>query len=261
MSISPKLMFPAVAAALAIAFVAAGCASTTQPAAKVTTAAKATVTSSIANGATLSAPVAWTASIKPAKGQSVVSVAFSVDGTTEWTEQNAPYYFNDDSDFLYPWLLGPGKHVLGLLVTLASGSTVTSTIPVTTLAQPVPADLVGTWDHTVRQGDLTGPSDQTPTGAWTIIVGSNGLILMADPVGNHQDEAFTATSGTVTMAGTVNWLVPEDEQGGFCAPEGVADYAWQRNGSTLTLSTTNDGCPDRKAVLSGTWTLHQSAER
>jgi hypothetical protein len=259
MPLSRKFKFPTIAAALAIVFVIAGCASTAQPAATAT--ATATVTSSITDGSTLSAPLKWTASVKPEKGQRVVSVAFSVDGKTESTERNAPYVFNADNDLLYPWLLGEGRHVLGLLVTLASGSKATSTIHVTASAPPVPAELVGTWDHTVLQSDLTGPSDHTPTGVWTILVGSNGLILMADPVGNHQDEAFTATSASMTMAGTVNWLVPENEAGGFCAPERSAVYEWQRSGSTLTLSTTKDACRDRKAVFAGTWTLHQSAER
>jgi hypothetical protein len=236
--------------AVSIAFALAGCSSAAQPAAKT----KATVTSSIANGAKLSAPLEWQATVKPAKGQSVQSVAFSVDGKTEWTEHNAPYFFNDDDDLFYPWLLGGGKHVLGILVTLASGSTVASTIHVTTSARAVPADLLGTWTHTVLPSDLSGPTDQTPDGIWSIKIGANGLISMADFNGQPQVEAFTATSSTLTMAGTVNWLVPADNQGGFCEPEGLAAYSWQRTGGELTLTSSTDKCTTRHEVFHGTWT-------
>jgi hypothetical protein len=238
------------AAAVSIAFSIAGCSSAAQPVAKPT----ATLTSSITNGAKLSAPVEWQAFVKPAKGQIVQSVAFSVDGKTEWTEHNAPYFFNDDNDLFYPWLLGGGKHVLGVLVTLVSGSTVASNVHVTTSARVVPADLLGTWTHTVLPSDLAGPNDQTPDGIWSIKIGANGLITMADFNGQPQVEAFTATSSTLTMAGTVNWLVPDDSQGGFCEPEGVAAYTWQRTGGELTLTSSSDKCTNRHEVFHGTWT-------
>jgi hypothetical protein len=238
------------AAAIMICFSVAGCSSAAQPAAKPA----ATVTSSIADGAKLSAPVEWQASVKPAKGQIVQSVDFSVDGKTEWTEHNAPYFFNDDKDLFYPWLLGGGTHVLGLKVTLASGSTVVSTAHVTTTARVVPADLLGTWTHTVLPSDLSGPKDQTPDGIWSIKIGANGLISMADFNGQPQVEAFTATSSTLTMAGTVNWLVPDDNQGGFCEPEGLAAYTWTRTGGELTLTSSTDKCTPRHEVFHGTWT-------
>ena len=243
------------AAALAVAFAVSGCSPSAVTPSATAAGPVATVTSSITDGQALSAPLTWTATVKPAKGQSVSKVVFSVDGKAEWTEMNAPYFFNDDNYYLYPWLLGSGAHTLGLTVTMNSGSKVSKKISVTATAPAVPAALVGSWSRTVAASDFIAP-DNTPTGVWKIDVESNGLIKMGDPTGNGQYEAFTATATGIDLAGTVNWLAPADEQGGFCDPERPNDYTWQVSGSSLTLASPDDStvCDDRYAVFHGTWT-------
>jgi hypothetical protein len=255
MKIRPSLVALA-AAALAVAFVLSGCSANSGTSSPAPTQTQAIVTSSIVDGAQLTAPVQWTATVKTFGGQSVSSVAFTVDGKTEWTDKTAPYFFNDNNNYLYPWLLGAGTHTLGLTVKLKSGSTVETKFGVSATAPVVPTGLVGTWSRAVSASDFSSP-DNTPTGVWMITVGANGLITMAGPAGNHQDEAFTATpAGAMSLAGTVNWLVPANQQAGFCDPELPEVYSWQRSGSTLTLASTTDSgvCKDRYAVFHGAWT-------
>jgi len=76
-----------------------------------------TVTSSIANGAVLSAPVTWEA--KPSGA--TTKVQFYIDGALKWTESYAPYVFNGDGNKLDPATLANGAHRLEVRATDPGG--------------------------------------------------------------------------------------------------------------------------------------------
>lgn len=87
-----------------------------------------TVSSSIANGATLSGSLAWTAS---AGGATVSKVEFLIDGTTKWTENYAPYWFNGDNNLLDTTQLSNGTHTLGVKAYATDGRTASTQVTVT----------------------------------------------------------------------------------------------------------------------------------
>ena len=69
------------------------------------------VTSSVADGATLTGSLTWTAT---ASGTTVSAVDFLIDGTVKWTEHISPYEFNGDGGQLDTTTLSNGAHTLGV---------------------------------------------------------------------------------------------------------------------------------------------------
>lgn len=221
------------------------------------------VTSSISEGASLSQPVAWTAT--PSSIAAVDHVDFLIDGAVSWTEKKTPYVFNDDGNRLQPWLLGLGSHVLAIRAVTSSGAQATSTAHVTVTTGPqVPATLAGTFSRSVTAADVArvegyrtaedaniGP---TPTGVWTAHFQPSGLLVFDDPEGSGGDEAFGATlDGLLNMDGPVNWREPLDRQGSFCVHEAPGQYQWARAGKTLVITGSDRQCADRDAIFIGTW--------
>ncbi|MBA3688623.1 MAG: Ig-like domain-containing protein [Chloroflexi bacterium] len=214
------------------------------------------VTSSIADGTNLTTPTAWIATVT---GQSATSpvdrVEFLIDGDLAWVEHNAPYSFNDDGNLLVPSVLDPGSHRLRVDVYTTSGVAATSEANVTTTRPLVPAELEG-------KGFQHQPSEprcatcDMPDGVWRIEFGADGVIRFDDPLGGKGTEAFEATSdGVLTLYGPTSWIVPEEARGGFCESEGITTMTWQISGADLILSTsgTDDPCPGRAWVFTGTW--------
>jgi hypothetical protein len=224
----------------------------------------AVVTSSIHNGAALSGPVQWSATVRTSAHNSFIkSVVFWSDGKKLWTEENPPYDFNDDNSLLFPWLLGGGTHVLKVTANMSSGQVASTSSTVTTQAAVVPAGLVGTYTRNVPQSDY-GPgfvSDGTPFGVWTLQIKPDGEMIDTVPGGGEgTHEAFTATATTLTMQGYRAWNVPAGyAQGGMCnaTPEQPDGYTWSRTGNELTLASPTDlaQCVDRGGLFIGTWTL------
>src|SRR3954447_5296539 len=70
--------------------------------------ASVSVTSSIPNGSVLDKAVKWTATVLP-QDVGVTRVEFIIDGDVRWSEQAAPYEFNEGRLFA-PWPLGNGPH-------------------------------------------------------------------------------------------------------------------------------------------------------
>jgi hypothetical protein len=218
------------------------------------------VSSSIPKGAKLRGAPRWTA--KPEPVDVVAKVAFLIDGKPQWTEDNAPYVFNDDGQLLATWLLGPGPHTLAVRAESLDGKTAQSAARVTVSDPPtLPDALVGTFERTVTQNNISrtasepgrDPSATAPTGVWTLHVGRNGLISFDDPKGGGGNEAITATaSGKLKMWGPANWLSPPDRRGGFCEPEPVGSLNWKSVGGNATV-TGASGCADRDAIFVGQW--------
>ena len=87
------------------------------------------VTSSIANGATLTGSLTWTAT---PSGTTVSSVDFLIDGTVKWTENISPYQFNGDpGGKLDTTTLSNGAHTLAVQAHAADGRTATASSAVT----------------------------------------------------------------------------------------------------------------------------------
>jgi hypothetical protein len=156
------------------------------------------LSSSLANDETLRKPTTWSVTVH---GAPVDHVDFFIDGRKRWTENNPPYFFNDDDQFLEPWLLSPGKHVLSAQATAATGETAVATDNVQMGPAPVaPRELAGTFTRTVTQSDLDrtakDPGRQAdaslPPGDWTMKL-DHGLFTFDDPNGSGGGEAFSAT--------------------------------------------------------------------
>ncbi len=244
--------------AIAVSLVVAGCGGMTKPADKSDVPVKKSlaVGSSIANGATLKAPVKWLATLSANPKDPVSQVNFLIDGKDSWTEFNEPYYFNDDGNSLYPWLLGAGTHTLDITATTASGKTSTTRSTITVPVVPtVPAALVGTYERSVSTADLKRASktQSAPTGKWTLHVKLTGLILFDDPMGSGGTEVLTVQRDRLTLEGPANWLVPENRRGGFCETEPATDYQWTADGAKLTLTGDDRSCPDRWGIFQGIW--------
>ena len=137
------------------------------------------VTSSIANGATLTGPVKWTAT---PSGTTVSSVDFLIDGTVKWTENITPYLFNGDaSGTLDTTTLSNGAHTLALKAHAADGRTATTSSAVTVAngatppPPPPPSSFVVT-SSIANGATLTGPAKWTATPSGTTVSSVDFLI-------------------------------------------------------------------------------------
>ncbi len=120
----------------------AGSASATSAPSTVVLAAQTTpltVSSSIADGATLTGPVSWEATVS---GGTPSRVEFWVDGALRWTERDAPYRYND-TGVLDPAALGSGRHTLALKAfasdSRSAETSQTVSVPDSTTPPPAPA--------------------------------------------------------------------------------------------------------------------------
>jgi len=113
-------------------------------------ASKVALQSSIPTGATLSGSVTW---LVKTSGSGISRNDFSIDGTTRWTDQTAPYYFNGDpSGTLDTTTLANGSHTLLAAAFDANGvelARVSSTVTVGNTPPP----LASTW---ARYGTANG---------------------------------------------------------------------------------------------------------
>ena len=221
------------------------------------------VVSSISNGAVLSSAVSWTGTPAGVPSSQVDRVAFVIDGRIRWTEHNAPFVFNGDGSELFPWILGAGAHRLAVRVVTRTGASASTSAAVSVAASvPVPPDLLGTFTRRVTIADVQRtaafrhePAGQVlPVGIWRIRIARDGVITFDDPRGGGGNEAFTATpGGMLALQGPANWILPPSRQGGFCATEPLAGYAWFAGPRTLVLKSLRDRCADRNSMFTGDW--------
>ena len=179
-----------------------------------------------------------------------------------WIEHTPPYFFNDDYNHLYPWILGAGQHRLGVRLITAAGNSASTSAEVTVAARQQPAALAGTYTRSVTATDVartqsfrTEPASQVlPAGTWRLHLERDGVLRYDDPQGGGGSEAFTAlANGTLSMQGPVNWLEPASRRGSFCGVEPAGTYRWRTREHTLVLTVRNDGCADRNSMFTGTW--------
>jgi hypothetical protein len=126
----------------------------------------------------------------------------------------------------------------------------------------VPAELVGTYTTTLEQSSV--PADAPPeleAGDWELVIATSGapddgpaLAINNPTKGNLEAPGLTVDGDT---------LVLEKEE---CAANGSTtfydnEYSWKLSGSTLTLTTVKNDCPDHVAetiLTSNPWTKQSS---
>ena len=117
-----------------------------------------TISTNIANGATLSgSSVIWTA----VPSGVPVRVEFFIDGTLGTTELQSPYRFNGDSGTLNTNSLANGSHQLKVRATFTDGSIAERTVAVTvsnTSSTPTPSPTVNTISTNIANGAVLGGS-------------------------------------------------------------------------------------------------------
>ena len=162
------------------------------------------VTSSIANGATLTGSLTWTAT---PSGTTVSSVDFLIDGTVKWTENISPYYFNGDGSKLDTTTLSNGAHTLALQAHAADGRTATTSSSVT-----------------VANGTTPPPSSFVVTSSI-----ANGATLTGSLTWTATPSGTTVSSVDFLIDGTVKWT------------ENISPYVFNGDGQQLDTTTLSNG--------------------
>jgi hypothetical protein len=198
-------------------------------------------------------------------GAAITDVDFLIDGRKAWVEEERPYTYGDDGNWLVTSALSPGKHHFTVRVTSASGKTVQRTT-IARVLPPVspPTDLAGgSWQRAVTQAQAGA---DTPAGIWVLTVDETGWRIK-DPMGagNWIDAAYRP-GGLVELRGGI-WTRANDTQSGngWCqdihaGPTNVpVGYAWAVSATTLTITLAGpDGCGETNAkqdlIVAGVWT-------
>jgi hypothetical protein len=125
-------------------------------------------------------------------------------------------------------------------------------------SETVPSELVGTYATTLTAADI--PSNAAPeleAGDWELVIATSGapddgpaLVINHPTKGNLEAPGLTVDGDTLKL---------EQEE---CAANGETafydnEYSWELTGSTLTLTTVKNDCPDRVAetiLTSHPWT-------
>jgi hypothetical protein len=254
-----RLALGAVIAALGA--VATGCASRAPSGSRAASGLH--VLSSITDGAVLSDSVEWVAQpVGVPSGDSVTQIQFSIDGRVVWTGHKAPYFFNNEHNHLYPWMLGAGQHRLAVRLLTTRGRIASTEAQVTVAPYPTVATLSGTYTRRVTVADIqrTQPFRKATAnhtllaGIWRLNVAPEGVFLFHGPRASGGSEAFTSRpGGTLTMQGPVYWLEPTSGQWSFCGVEPAGTYHWSLRGNDLSLTVRSDSCADRNSMFTGTW--------
>lgn len=114
------------------------------------------VTSSLADGQEVTAPVIWEARVS---GYSVptVDVFFYIDGIQKWVEHIAPYYFNGDPNGRFDPATYQGPHVLKIVASANNGKETAEVTVNVTGKVPVPPPNPG-WPYETLVGICDGAS-------------------------------------------------------------------------------------------------------
>jgi hypothetical protein len=221
------------------------------------------VTSSIADGATLASPVQWSAEPVGTPPGGLDRIEFLIDGKLLWVEHNPPFDFNNDGNYLYPYLFARGSHQMVARGVAKSGEQVTATANVhMTQAPPkIPRALRATWKHRVSQSVIernSVPGDPPlPAGVYRIKFRANGVSLASPPPGpaTPGNYAFSATArGRLDLGGPVNWLTAQSSADGIChGDQTFGRYRWKIHRRVLTVKLVKDPCRLRAAIQTGHW--------
>jgi hypothetical protein len=225
------------------------------------------ITSSIPEGAELTAPLRWQAHLKGLTPADVSEVRFLIDGKVKHVEREEPYEFAGANNLLLPGTLGPGSHTFAVDAALAGGGRLTaaSTAKVSPRAEPIPAAAVGRWTRTVDKADVARTDgfrnpeygEALPVGRWTVKVGADGVARYTDPF----QRSDSLTVGQVRFAPGGRLIVGNEipnagGEGGFCPDTvGTGAYRWLVSGDKLAVEAVDDReCADRNSFWNGTFT-------
>jgi hypothetical protein len=266
--------FPYVAVvSLTVALVACGGGPASQaPASQPTTSstrppALLKLTSSLDGQTTLPLRTRWIASPEPADAI-VAKVDFLIDGKLIWNEDREPYVFGRDGGYLITTWLTPGPHTFTARATDLAGGSVTDTVRAIVQAAPEPlASLRGMWTRTVTAQDIAKSGDgSTPAGRWELVFDQIGAWYL-DPNGSGAVEQYNVPGDTINIYAPIQMVPLKTYPGisryghhGFdgwvCDASGpFGSYHWSVSGGKLTLTVNTEGCPNRRAILEGNWTL------
>jgi len=263
-----RLALTAAAVVAVVAAAMSGCGPQgNPPALKVTPAAAARVSSSIAEGTELTGPVCWQARVTGVRAGDVVSVRFLIDGKTRHLERQAPYLFAGRGNLLLPGTLGPGSHVFAVDVKLTDGHRLTaaSTAVVSAKAPGIPRQVLGRWTRTVTQAEVartqsfrnTADGVPLPTGTWQVRIGADGVARYTDPTPTREltvGQVRFEPGGRLAVGNEIP-NVPHASKGGFCGDTADAGiYRWSLHGGALVIRAVNDHqCADRNSFWNGTF--------
>ena len=114
-------------------------------------------------------------------------------------------------------------------------------------ADAAPTPIVGSWWRTVTTAD-TVRRGRVATGPWRLEVTRAGVMRLFN---SSSRRAVVTGKVAAGPSGTLKMLELVVTGGGRCRDE--ATYRWRLAAGRLTLTTAQDKCPGRPAVLVGTW--------
>jgi hypothetical protein len=191
----------------------------------------------------------------------VAEVDFRIDGVLAWVENQSPFVYGNDGNWLVTSFLAPGVHAFTVRVISIAGQSASRSVTATTSAPPSPpVALAGTWTRTVTATDVTKATsgEPPPAGDWRLMIVAAGWELL-DPQAIKGLFDVGYLPSTLEMRPTIEYPpYPNSNNGGFCEnTDPIFDwtYAVGRGGRTLKLHPQGqDPCGDRAAILEGTWT-------
>ena len=127
----------------------------------------------------------------------------------------------------------------------------TSAATATTAPSALPDELVGSYTRTLTKrdirkagGSLEGPPEGLPAGETGLTIEPDGVVFATHADRGDETLKFAVTSDRIEVTG-----------GEYCEdPAASANYRWEATDEELTLTPIDNDCPDRQAVLTGTWT-------
>jgi hypothetical protein len=207
-----------------------------------------TVSSSIANGATLTSSVVWAAT---PSGSSVSKVEFLIDGALKWTESFAPYQFNGDNAVLNTSTLSNGAHTLAVKAYAVDGRTALTSISVTVANSSVlPATTAPTLPGSVPAPSGQAQVGQTLTAATGTWVGTQPIAygyqwLRCDQSGANctviTDSTASHTLISADTGATLRVVVTASNGFGASSATSAATAIVQASSTTTTTTTSWTG--------------------
>jgi hypothetical protein len=197
--------------------------------------------------------IRWTA--RPSAAASgVTAVTFLIDGKVRWIEENPPYTYGGEGNWLVTSWLSPGVHRFSVRVAATGGRKRTVTTAARVVAPPaLPADLDGTeWTRTYTQAE----AGEAPAGTWTLSIDPTGWRIK-DPEGTgaYIDVAYLGMALVETRGGI--WTRPRNPYEGqaWCEDQNApARFGWRVEGGSLTFTfIPPSNCDGFGSFMSKTW--------
>lgn len=197
--------------------------------------------------------IRWRATPKLPRSQTA-GVDFLIDGKVRWIEQNPPYTYGDDGNWLVTSWLSPGPHRFTVRARATDGSTAQRTTIARVLpASPPPNDLAGSWKRNVTQEQ----AGDAPAGTWVLTVDGAGWKIRDPAGGGAFVDVASLPGGRLEARGGI-WTKPHNAHEGnaWCEDTNTpVDYRWAISANTLTLILHGpDNCGGQHSIWAGVWT-------